>query len=167
MKFNELKYERPDVAKLKKDSEAMLKKLKKASTYKEAREIYLEGNKLTEDLGLMFVLCHIHKDMDTSNEFYLKEEKALQMSMVKLVGVQKKLNNYHNILRPYSVFPHIGMEFQSNIRSLFVQRPAPRRECTLHLPAHLGKFRSQAVRPFPPADPEKRLSYREIREPPQ
>lgn len=94
MRFNELKYERPDVLKIKKQGEIMLKQLKKATTYEEAKNIYLASNKLTEDMALMFVLCHIHKDMDTSNEFYIKEEKALQMNMVKLVGLNKKLTKY-------------------------------------------------------------------------
>ena len=79
MKFNELKYERPDVLKIKKQGEIMLKQLKKATTYEDAKNIYLASNKLTEDMALMFVLCHIHNDMDTSNEFYIKEEKALQI----------------------------------------------------------------------------------------
>lgn len=94
MKFSELKYERPNMVELKKVAKKMLKDLKKAKTYEEARTIYLNSQNLMSDISVMFVLCHIHKDMDTSNEFYVQEERALQMGMVKLVGVSKALTNY-------------------------------------------------------------------------
>ena len=38
LKFNELKYERPDVLKIKKQGEIMLKQLKKATTYEDAKK---------------------------------------------------------------------------------------------------------------------------------
>lgn len=73
MKFKDMQYERPDIDEVKRESEHLIERFKKAETYEEAKEIMLEHEKLSKHVDTMFTLTNIRHSIDTRDEFYDKE----------------------------------------------------------------------------------------------
>ena len=74
MKFSQIKYERPDYESFGKQMNEFAEKLREAKTFEEAYAIHEEATKLYNHLASMLTVCHIRHDIDTTDEFYEKEQ---------------------------------------------------------------------------------------------
>ena len=75
IKFSEMPYVRPDVEQMKKDLAAMTEKLKNASSYAEAKELFLAKEQEAKHGRTMGTLAHIRHSIDTRDAFYDGEMK--------------------------------------------------------------------------------------------
>ena len=89
MKFSEIQYHRPDPERLKAELGELIRQLKNAGNYEEARLIFLaweEKQKITKTMSIVSFIC---RNMDGDDEFY-KEERAFWRSFVaELEGYSK------------------------------------------------------------------------------
>lgn len=75
IKFSEMKYERPDMENLKPELLRLTQKLKKADSYKSAKEVFLEKENFQKHLITMRNLASIRHSIDTRDNFYDDEMK--------------------------------------------------------------------------------------------
>ena len=75
MKFSEMPYVRPDAEALKKELTALTERLKNAATYEEAREAFLEEQKVSRSMETQATLASVRHSIDTRDAFYDGEEK--------------------------------------------------------------------------------------------
>lgn len=75
MKFSEMPYERPDLEKAKGLMEDLNRRFKEAGSYAEAREIFLEREKILKGYQTMGSIAHIRHTIDTRDAFYDGEVK--------------------------------------------------------------------------------------------
>ncbi len=68
--FPEMKYERPDLEKVKEGMRALTERLKAAKTYAEAREVFLEKEEEARHVETMGNLASIRHSIDTRDAFY-------------------------------------------------------------------------------------------------
>lgn len=84
MRFEEMKYLRPDVAEIKGKMKDYLESLKTAATYEEVREIFINKDKLDRKWQTQASLAHIRHSIDTTDAFYEEEEDFWNMTMPEL-----------------------------------------------------------------------------------
>ena len=89
-KFRDLEYKRPDLAAVKKECLAHLKKFEKAQTFEEANAEYLAFCKVNDDLATMAVIAHVRNTMNMKDEFYDAERKFFNTEAPKLMPMMKK-----------------------------------------------------------------------------
>ena len=89
-KFKDLKYERPDLKKLKKDYLACVKKFKKAETFEEADAALHEWNDIGNKVSTQCVIASIRNTGNMKDEFYDNEMKFINTAMPKLMPMMKK-----------------------------------------------------------------------------
>ena len=75
MKFSEMPYKRPDTGALIKKLQDYTERLKKASSYEEAREVFLEYEKEYKIDETTINLVYIRQSIDTRDEFYNAEKE--------------------------------------------------------------------------------------------
>ena len=75
MKFKDMKYERPDAEAAGRAIDEMTDRLSKASSYEEAREVFLEYERFDGHLNTQVTIAHIRFSIDTRDEFYSGEEE--------------------------------------------------------------------------------------------
>lgn len=96
MKFNDYKYQRPEMAEVKEKALGILKEMENA----ESKEAFLDGMdefiKLRLHVESMFQLVSIRHSIDTRDEFYDKESDYVDMAMPELQDLVTKF--YHVIL---------------------------------------------------------------------
>ena len=90
-KFSELKYTRPDFAKLKSDVKEAIKALKSAKSYEEFKKIYLELNQKMYDVSTMGTIVSIRNTINMQDEFYDKEDKYINTQSASLSLTMKKV----------------------------------------------------------------------------
>ncbi len=73
MKFNEYKYERPDINKLKEEIDLISLKLSNSKDFNEALELLKESENIIDKFNCMYDLAMIRNSIDMSDEFYDKE----------------------------------------------------------------------------------------------
>ena len=73
IRFEDMPYERPDFDALKATFDSQTERLKAATTYEEAREVYLEHAYLQVDIFTTHNLCYIRHSIDTRDGFYTAE----------------------------------------------------------------------------------------------
>lgn len=73
MNFSDMKYQRPDLDDLKAQIAALTDRLSKAADYKEAKEIFLEKDKLDRHISTLSNLANIRHTIDTRDTFYDEE----------------------------------------------------------------------------------------------
>lgn len=73
MIFSDMKYQRPDLDNLKKQIAALTDRLSKSTDYKEAKEIFLEKDKLDRHISTLSNLANIRHTIDTRDTFYDEE----------------------------------------------------------------------------------------------
>ena len=95
IKFQDMPYERPDSEVLKKAYEAAREKLLKAETFEEARKAFLDLQKEEEKAETMDSICYIRNTMDTTDEFYNTEIRAIKEADASLIPVRM---NYYKAL---------------------------------------------------------------------
>lgn len=77
MKFSEMKYEHLDFEKINDEYLAFAKALKDSKSFEEAYSIHLKKNEMDNHVESMITLCMIRHDIDTTDEFYEKEQDYL------------------------------------------------------------------------------------------
>lgn len=73
MKFNDYKYERPDVQKVSREIEEQVKLLENAKSLEEAVAAVRKANEIGDHFGTMETICSIRNSINTVDEFYEKE----------------------------------------------------------------------------------------------
>ena len=89
-KFKDLKYERPDVKKIKSDSLSILKKFKDAATFEEANGALLAWEKVFSSAMTQYSIANVRHTMNMKDEFYDAEMKFFNGAMPKLMPLIKK-----------------------------------------------------------------------------
>lgn len=77
MKFEEMKYERPDVDAVLKELDEIDERLKNASDYTEFKNAFIDLDNLNRHVSTMSNICYIRHTIDTRNEFYTKETEFI------------------------------------------------------------------------------------------
>lgn len=80
-KFSNLEYVRPNFEEIKKNIKEHTDRLKAASTFKEALEIYNSCDKELSEMMCMSTIVFIRHTIDTSDKFYEAEEEALDEAL--------------------------------------------------------------------------------------
>ena len=82
MTFSEIQYARVDLEARKAEAEALIRRLREASSFEELEQVILEDNEL-EQKGLMTMrtVAQIRRDIDTRNTFYDEETKFYNREM--------------------------------------------------------------------------------------
>lgn len=75
MKFSEMKYERIDYAKVGEEIKALTQAMRDAKTFEEAFAVHEKSSKLSHEVSSMIQICMIRHDIDTTDEFYDKEQE--------------------------------------------------------------------------------------------
>ena len=98
MKFKDMKYERPDIEKVKAQIADLIERFNQAPSYEEAKEVMLEMEKLNSNVETMFTLAEIRHSIDTRDEFYDKEndfidERGPELAEASIMWVKALLNS--------------------------------------------------------------------------
>lgn len=80
MKFSEMPYKRPDPEELKARLTDLTERLRTASSYEEARSVFLEQQELEKHVATLGTLVSIRHSIDTRDKFYDEEEKFWNMT---------------------------------------------------------------------------------------
>ena len=89
-KFKDLKYERPDLKKAKKDFAAYCKQFSAAKTFAEADNAFLGFQRIMEGVATQNTIASIRNTMNMKDEFYDAEIKFFNREMPKLMMTLKK-----------------------------------------------------------------------------
>ncbi|MDY0210491.1 MAG: M3 family oligoendopeptidase [Acholeplasma sp.] len=89
MKFNDYKYQRPDMEKIKSDYEAKLETFKNASSSDDQIQLIKDVFKMMDEVGTMAQLVSIRYSLNTQDEFYASEMEYID-------EVSPELQNYIN-----------------------------------------------------------------------
>lgn len=92
MIFQEFKYERPDMDKLGKEVDGLIKKLENSKSVEEQNQLIGEYNKLFSYLMTQFTLCSIRHSINTNDEFYMKENDFMDANEPVATGWATKFN---------------------------------------------------------------------------
>ena len=84
-KFKDIQYTRPDCEAFQKLAEDNAEKIKNAVSYSEAKEIFLEFDKAESEFFDMGNIAYIRHTIDTSDEFYDKENEFLNEKTPELM----------------------------------------------------------------------------------
>ena len=87
--FSQIVYTRPDMGALKKKLRAQLKKLKKASSYEEARAAFLTSQEESGHVETAYVVASIRNTLDTKDPFYDGEMKYFNSAMALMMPLSK------------------------------------------------------------------------------
>ncbi|CAN5452192.1 M3 family oligoendopeptidase [soil metagenome] len=90
MKFKDFKYTRPDVEKYKADINKELENFNNAATFEEADAALARINKIRNESDSLARICRIRHTINTSDEFYLNEDKFLNSNR----PLYKELNTF-------------------------------------------------------------------------
>ena len=75
MDFHQMEYVRPDVEKIKNEIREFTLLLKKAESYRDAREVFLKKDAAKRHFSTLCTLVSIRHSIDTTDEFYDREEQ--------------------------------------------------------------------------------------------
>ncbi len=89
-KFKDLKYERPDMKKARKDFNDYCGKFKKAATFEEADEAFVAFQKVMETVTTQNTIASVRNTMNMKDEFYDAEVKFFNSEMPKMMLTLKK-----------------------------------------------------------------------------
>lgn len=90
-KFKDLEYVRPNVDEVIKELDEKLIEFKNASSYEEMKSIYFEVEKILGHFDTSATIASIRSNMNTSDEFYTKEEAFFDEEGVKVALKQKEI----------------------------------------------------------------------------
>jgi len=88
MKFQEMKYERPEMETVEKLLRELIEGFSNASSAREQEEIIDQINSARSHVQTMYSLCYIRNTVDTQNEFYRQEKLYFDQAMPTLEGVE-------------------------------------------------------------------------------
>ena len=84
VKFSEMKYERPDMDAVKAEIARLVTAFRACGSYEEARELFLEKDRLERHVDSMATLSNIRHTIDTRDEFYDAEASFWDSAMPEL-----------------------------------------------------------------------------------
>ncbi len=87
--FSKIEYKRPDMGAMKKKLKSLLKQLKKAKSYDEARAAYLASEKESGHLETSYVVASIRNTLDTTDKFYDGEMQFFNRALAQLMPLSK------------------------------------------------------------------------------
>jgi len=87
-KFKDIPYERPDATKLEPRLKALIERFGAASSPQEQDGLMAEINTIRRQVDSMFALCQIRHTVDTTNDFYDKENEACDTLQPVFEGIQ-------------------------------------------------------------------------------
>lgn len=90
MKFSEMKYERPDIEEIKVSADQLISKFKETKSYEEAKNVFLEWEKLMKHVETLATIVHIRHDINTKDKFYDEEQKFWNEAMPLLQEYAQK-----------------------------------------------------------------------------
>lgn len=79
-----MKYERPDAELLKEQLKSLTERMAAAASYEEAREVFLEMEKLASEVMTVMQIASIRHTIDTRDEFYDAEQKWWDNTMPEM-----------------------------------------------------------------------------------
>ena len=85
--FAQIEYKRPDMNALKKRMNSLLRALKQAKSYEEARAAYLASQEETGHVETSYVVASIRNTLDTTDKFYDGEMKFFNRAVAQLMPV--------------------------------------------------------------------------------
>ena len=89
-KFKDLKYERPDLKKAKKEFSSCVARFSAAKSFEEADREFLGYQRIMESIATQATIASIRNTMNMKDEFYEGEEKFFNKQMPKLMMTLKK-----------------------------------------------------------------------------
>ncbi len=89
-KFSEIEYKRPDFAEIKEGIKAYIENFKSAKNFKEAKSLFEEYQKSTEELSTMYEVAMIRNTVDTRDEFYEVEVAFFNENLPELEPLEKE-----------------------------------------------------------------------------
>ena len=89
-KFSELKYERPDAVKLRRELNACIREMKRAEDFNTAHAAFLRFHELIFAAGTMYIVAQIRSNGNTKDAFYEKEMKFYNVALPLLAPTLKK-----------------------------------------------------------------------------
>lgn len=92
LKFKDMPYARPDVEELKKANKEAIEKLKNAASYEEAKQAYFDLQEKETQAGTMMSICSVRNTIDTTDEFYAGEMKAIREASASLIPLGKQFD---------------------------------------------------------------------------
>ena len=84
MKFKDMPYERPDFEAAKQTLIELTRRLKEATSYEEAKAVFMESEEGAKHLHTMATLVSIRNSIDTRDEFYDAEQKFMDNAFPEL-----------------------------------------------------------------------------------
>ncbi len=90
VKFKDLKYERPDLKKIKRDFRAKLKEFENAATFAEANDAMLAWSDVMDKVGTQYSIAYVRSTMNMKDEFYEAEMKYYNSAIPRMMPLMKK-----------------------------------------------------------------------------
>lgn len=88
-KFSGLEYKRPDDAKLQEDYAALTKRFKEAATYDEAKEAFIEQDKIIASFETMSTIASIRQTLNTLDKFYEDEMAFIHRAEARFMPLRR------------------------------------------------------------------------------
>ena len=87
--FQKIEYKRPDMGAMKKKLKQLLRALKKAATYEEAKAAYLASQEESGHFETSYVVASIRNTLDTTDKFYDGEMQYYNRAVAQLMPLSK------------------------------------------------------------------------------
>ena len=87
--FQKIEYKRPDMGAMKKKLKQLLRALKKAATYEEAKAAYLASQEESGHFETSYVVASIRNTLDTTDKFYDGEMQFFNRALAMLMPISK------------------------------------------------------------------------------
>ena len=87
--FQKIEYKRPDMGAMKKKLKSLLRALKNAATYEEARAAYLASQEESGHFETRYVVASIRNTLDTTDQFYDGEMLYFNRAVAQLMPLSK------------------------------------------------------------------------------
>ena len=92
VKFSQMEYQRPDLEKLKAEMANLVERLKSAESYAQARETFLEADRVSRHTETMGTLANIRHSIDIRDSYYDGEVKFWNVAGPELQEYQQAWN---------------------------------------------------------------------------
>ncbi len=118
-KFSELKYERPDLTGLGEKVEKLTERLNHAQNYEQALAVYMEQDRLMQEMETQYTIASIRHTVDTRDVYYEKEneylDETLPTVMPKMIAFNEAMENSRfkeNFIKQFGHQLFTGMELE-------------------------------------------------------
>ncbi len=89
-KFSEIEYKRPDFAEIKAEIKTYIENFKSAKDFREAKALFEDYQKSTEELSTMYEVAMIRNTVDTRDEFYEAEVNFFNENIPEIEPLEKE-----------------------------------------------------------------------------